>query len=304
MQTDIPSHGLDTNDPLIGDTSSAIIVRRMPQQAGIVNCTDDWTGVSDPATRRRLQNRLAQRTYRKKRQRTLHFNMSNQPDSRAEHEPQNPQSIVLRLARCMEAQLSQGRGCHLGLPGAQSRLDQFARQAYEDYILASPRPTALQTLVQLNVLNALGQNAAALGITIQSLCHEGSISPFNQMGPPRREEPTLPLSLRPTPLQTAVCHHPWIDLFPLPEMRDRFLQICGTAEEDDLCIDLVDVEESDREKPNLVVWGDPSDPRAWEATVPFLRKWGWVVRECRELLLSTNYWREKRGEKRLVIDMS
>lgn len=48
----------------------------------------------------------------------------------------------------------------------------------------------------------------------------------------------------------------------------------------------------------------PYDPRAWEATVPFLRKWGWVVRECRELLVSTNYWREKRGEKRLVFDMS
>ena len=75
-----------------------------------------------------------------------------------------------------------------------------------------------------------------------------------------------------------------------PEIRDSFLRICGSAGEDELCIDIVVVEENDREKPSLIAWGDHSDPRAWEATVPFLHKWGWIVRDCRVLLDSTDYW--------------
>lgn len=167
-------------------------------------------------------------------------------------------------------------------------------------MLAAPQPTALQTLVQLNVLDALTQNAATLNITIESLCAEDTLSPFAYNGPPRLDEASVPPSLQPTALQRAVSHHPWIDIFPLPEVRDSILRICGTAEEEELNIDLVDVEENDREKPNLVIWGNQSDPWAWEATIPFLRKWGWLVRDCQTLLDSTNYWREQRGDKRLI----
>ncbi|KAH7118493.1 hypothetical protein EDB81DRAFT_873199 [Dactylonectria macrodidyma] len=168
---------------------------------------------------------------------------------------------------------SQARDCQLSLPEIRSRLDQFTRQAYQDYILASPRPAALHTLTHLNVLRALGDNAAALDST----------SP----------------GLRPTALQTTVRHHPWIDLFPVPQVRNCFIRISAGGYEDELCVDLVDVEESDEEKPKLIVWGNPSDPRAWEGTVPFLRKWGWVVRGCQELFDATNHWRETRGERKL-----
>ncbi|KAH7129030.1 hypothetical protein EDB81DRAFT_845998 [Dactylonectria macrodidyma] len=273
----------------------------MPQQLEVISHADDWTGVSDRTTRRRLQNRLAQRTWRKKQHQTRHFD--HQSNGHPNREPQDSNSIVVQLTRFVEEEFLPGRGCYLALPGSQPRLIQFVQQAYQDYMLASPRPAVLQTLVQINVLNALGRNAAALGITVASLCAEDTLSPFNHAGPRRPGDPALPPSLQPTALQVAVHHHPWIDLFPLPEMRDSFLRLCGSPAEDDLCVDLVDVEESDRKKPNLVVWGDHSDPRAWEATVPFLRKWGWVVRDCRVLLDSTNYWREKRGEKRLIFDV-
>lgn len=207
---------------------------------------------------------------------------------------------MIHLVRLVNQRFLPGRRCYLELPGATVWVAQFAQQAYQDYTLAAPRPAALQTLVQLNVLDALTRNASALNITIESLCAEHALSPSVCHGPPGPDEVSVPLSLRPTSLQRAVHHHPWIDILPLPEVRDSILRICGTPEEDELNIDLVDVEESDCEKPNLVIWGHHADPWAWEATIPFLRKWGWLVRDCQTLLDSTNYWRERRGDKRLI----
>lgn len=222
------------------------------------------------------------------------------PTTDPPQEAQDPDGIVIQLVRLVNQHFAPGRRCYLELPGATGWLTQFAQQAYQDYTLAAPRPAALQTLVQLNVLDALTHNAAALNITIESLCAEHTLSPFVYYGPSRLDEASIPLSLQPTALQRAVYHHPWIDIFPLPEVRDSILRICGTPEEDELNIDLVDVEVNDREKPSLVIWGDHSDPWAWEATIPFLRKWGWLVRDCYTLLDSTNYWRERRGDKRLI----
>lgn len=207
---------------------------------------------------------------------------------------------MIHLVRLVNQRFPPGRRCYLELPGATVWVAQFAQQAYQDYTLAAPRPAALQTLVQLNVLDALTRNANALNITIESLCAEHTLSRFVCHGPPGPDEVSVPPSLRPTALQRAVHHHPWIDILPLPEVRDSILRICGTPEEDELNIDLVDVEESDCEKPNLVIWGHHADPWAWEATIPFLRKWGWLVRDCQTLLDSTSYWRERRGDKRLI----
>lgn len=42
-----------------------IILSRMPQQIEILGQHEDWTGKSSPAARRKLQNRLHQRSYSK-----------------------------------------------------------------------------------------------------------------------------------------------------------------------------------------------------------------------------------------------
>ncbi|KAI1376956.1 hypothetical protein F4677DRAFT_62808 [Hypoxylon crocopeplum] len=270
------------------DASVAITLTRMPQQLEVITAGDDWTGITSLPMRRRLQNRLNQRAYRRRKQQQVRHVDSNAavPTTRDDRETDSPPI----------------RGCRISLLETQTRLQQFTQQAYQDYLLASPRPTALHTLLQVNVLNALGHNAAALSITLESLCDDNSISPFNHQGPSPAWE-SAPLSLRPTALQTAVPHHPWIDLFPVPQLRDSFIRACDRIDEEELCIDLVDVEEGS-EKPNLIVWGDPSDPQAWEATVPFLRKWGWILWGCRELFDATNHWRETRGEKKLVFESS
>jgi Domain of unknown function (DUF3425) len=151
----------------------------------------------------------------------------------------------------------------------------------------------------------VARNAAALGFPTEGLCHDDMVSPFNQQGPhlPCSSIPlsSCPESLRPTGLQLTVMHHPWIDLFPIPHLRDNVLRAAsaGFFDEDELCADLVNLDDGQGERPSLIVWGAPWDPRGWEATVPFLRKWGWLTQGCPEIWEATNFWREKRGERSL-----
>jgi hypothetical protein len=47
------------------ESAPGILLGRMPQQTEVRAQEDDWTGRTDAATRRKLQNRLNQRIYRK-----------------------------------------------------------------------------------------------------------------------------------------------------------------------------------------------------------------------------------------------
>jgi hypothetical protein len=102
-------------------------------------------------------------------------------------------------------------------------------------------------------------------------------------------------------LQRKVNHHPWVDLIPLPRMRDNILAAMdhGTIRVfNELCFDIFDVGGgAGVEDAALIVWGEPWDPAGWEASEMFLRKWGWLLDGCFEMLESTNRWRLKRGLK-------
>jgi hypothetical protein len=107
-------------------------------------------------------------------------------------------------------------------------------------------------------------------------------------------------------LQLNVLHHPWIDLFPIARLRDNILwaSVChDVVDEDELWYDLVEMKSTNDGKPSpsLIAWGQPWDPRGWEVSVPFLQKWGYLLQGCPEILDSTNFWRESRGERRLKI---
>lgn len=72
----------------------------------------------------------------------------------------------------------------------------------------------------------------------------------------------------------------------------------GRLDDDLLCSDILGFDHGDLDSdPSVIVWGDPSDPSAWEVNTAFLRKWGYLLRGCPEIIESTNIWRIRRGER-------
>jgi hypothetical protein len=131
-------------------------------------------------------------------------------------------------------------------------------------------------------------------------------SPFTTFGPVQMEN-LLPPSLRPTWLQRSTTHHPSLDVFPIPFVRDKLLLADESYDDQDLCFDLVGGWHNHAgvgHMAGVIVWGEPWDPFAWEVTEPFVKKWWWLLEGCNEIIESTNYWRAKRGEGELATDVS
>jgi hypothetical protein len=189
-------------------------------------------------------------------------------------------------------------------------LRRFANPAYLRHLKGTPCLGHLPTVIHLNLLNAMASNATMLDMSQQWLICD-AVSRFCLFGPmhplPPQQSQPWPASMQPTSLQLAVPHHPWIDLFPLPALRDNILMTLLVAAdpeqmEDELWYDMIEIRSGRRcsDSPSLIVWGShPWDIHGWEANGAFLQKWGHLLQGCDELLASTNYWRGTRGEKRI-----
>ncbi len=179
----------------------------------------------------------------------------------------------------------------------------LTEQAYCEYLQDTPYLERLPGLIQVNIFNALSRNSMSLGLSTTRLLCEAT-SPFGQVGPRTPTAISYPQALSPTALQDSTPHHPWIDLLPWPVLRDRILQLVVSEriDEDDLCHDLVELDTTQgSDKASLIVWGEPWDPWGWEASRAFLRKWGWLVEGCTEILEATNHWREKEGRGKVNV---
>ena len=170
---------------------------------------------------------------------------------------------------------------------------------HHSYTLNDPKASHLLSLTRVNIYRAFVNNMEALRVTWDWMGEE-SISPFPMLRPgcdSEEEERRLPVGLRPTELQRSRAHHPWIDFFPSPVMRDNLLRVLDEWDEEDLCTDIMGFWDGTSTGPcGLIVWGEPSVPGNWEVTEGFVRKWGWVVRGCEQFMRATNYWRKRRGE--------
>lgn len=182
----------------------------------------------------------------------------------------------------------------------------FDAAAHERYYAADPCLDHLLTLTKFNVLRALLGNLAALGLSIQTIEDDGdaAFSPFNSttkvpvpMGHHRdhhndSKRSILPTSLQPTTTQRSVPHHPWLDCFPYPRMRDNLINAPDGFDDCELCTDLMDPAHGDV---GIMVWGDPWLPQSWEVSESFVQNWSWVSEGCSEILVHSNYWRDRRG---------
>ncbi|CEI70373.1 hypothetical protein FVEN_g1118 [Fusarium venenatum] len=276
-----------------------IVVEPMTQQLLVQKAGEDWTGVTSTAERRKLQNRLNKRSqYLRKRQKLEKARIAAKADSPTTSNRPEDTTLQRSPNAMMQAIIET---CEIfDSPDISQRVFALASMAYLDYVMNAPRISQLPILITLNVTIAIAKNATLMGFDRERMCMDEAISPFNQSGPwPSSYNP--PKALEPTPVQKTVLHHPWLDIFPFPKFRDNAILATDAEILDDgeLCEDVAEVNLMNTEKPSLIVWGDASLPHSWEASPLFLRKWGWLLQGCPEMLEATNRWRQSRGEKLL-----
>ncbi|KAF7537282.1 hypothetical protein G7054_g3816 [Neopestalotiopsis clavispora] len=277
---------------------------------------DDWSGISSSNKRRKIQNRLNQRAYRARNRR---LGVNKQDDgSRANTD-------IPLLHRELIQSGCGSSGCismsdlkklinSVTVMQVYSEETKSALQAFEAFahhlsLHASPSLEFLPILTQFHFTRGLMANIEVMSLS-QNQMHDDALSPFNTAGPleqavvvvggggigPRWD--FLPRALRPTELQVAIPHHPWIDLLPSPQLRDNILlALENDLDEDDLCQAF-----SGRTKPappGVIVWKDPWVSDGWEISEALARSHGWILKDCWELFESTNKWRARRGERPL-----
>ena len=88
-------------------------------------------------------------------------------------------------------------------------------------------------------------------------------------------------------------------------MRDNAIRTMGTFNHEELCNDMVGGFYQGRntiELTGVLVWGDPWEFRGWEVTEGFVKKWGFLLKDCSEIIVATNQWRTMRGDEPLVFE--
>ncbi|KAJ3533615.1 hypothetical protein NM208_g7909 [Fusarium decemcellulare] len=272
-----------------------------------VRYEDDWSGISSTTERRRIQNRRNQRILRSRRRGKLGSSggdsAQGQQSVPAPEAPDYPahwryEDSDLRAVTVAVRRLN---ALDAGPEHNRTILQRFEAFAHQLYMMRTPHLTILPILSQFNFIRALLANMDILGLSHETM-DNNALSPFNA---PNCHQPgtltafpSLPDGLQPTGLQCATLHHPWIDLLPVPGMRDNlFRRGLDCFDEEELCCSLRG-RIPDRD-PGMLVWREPWDPSGWEVTESFVRTWGWTISGCWSLFRSTNEWRVQRGEKPL-----
>ncbi|KAI8633902.1 hypothetical protein F5Y19DRAFT_415661 [Xylariaceae sp. FL1651] len=266
---------------------------------------DNWLGIGSARERRKIQNRINQRARRSRRRNKANKVSTDDTSKNANvlREDSPPMLSLIQPASVPQGDLKEIVEA-INVRNPQSSENQCLIRAFEAFFynnwqMSAPRPALLPSLVRFNLTRALITNAEVLGLTSSQLDDE-AISHFHAVGPwppsVNLEVNTLPAGLQPTDLQRRTLHHPWIDLLPIPQMRDNLFQRgLEHLDEDDLCYAMRG--RGDYRNAGFFIWSDPWDPSGWEVTEDFARSsWRWILAGCLEICRSTNKWRAQRGE--------
>lgn len=232
---------------------------------------DDWHNVSDPTTRRKLQNRQNQRA-----RRLRNINRGNEPlvkqyvpgrkkgqfvylpgsdkkgkqdeDPRSKSDRGQSVFLVSSSKDCDTADLSQK------LATEDDRLIRSALNAIGPSLLtfASMGGVSVQkcratdywergwhlhsdrllTLLYYNLFRAFSWNVDILGLDFSQMTKEDYPSPFLlTLGSDGPTTRKLPRCLQPTEIQKNVYHHAGYDIFPCPIIRNNMIQYMGSLSE-------------------------------------------------------------------------
>ncbi|KAH8647210.1 hypothetical protein BX600DRAFT_476316 [Xylariales sp. PMI_506] len=162
----------------------------------------------------------------------------------------------------------------------------------------------LITLIQYNVLRATLANMHIMSLLdrLPPECQAALSIPLDTLFCPSLPC-SVPPSMQPTAIQQAVPHEYWIDLMPIPALRDNVILNYDRIDDDEMCEDFTGglwEGYDDIEKRGVILWGEPWNADAWEVTEGFARKWPFLLKGCDELLTTTNRWRDLRGEEHIV----
>jgi hypothetical protein len=169
---------------------------------------------------------------------------------------------------------------------------------------------------QFSTVAAIRANAESIGLTFEEITHPKSVSPFYYASTLPKDQNQIICSagfqgikphLRPTETQLNYPHHPWLDIFPCPIFRDRYIRLVAMGPSvfnaDEFCMDL--------QNGGIICWGShsgerhdasgsgaPWDMRSWEAQPWFLKKW-WFVLGGEEggFFQQSRWWHESRGDQ-------
>lgn len=185
--------------------------------------------------------------------------------------------------------------CQMSDTESQITVSRFEQSTLRNYMLGAPAVDDLLTLIPFNMYRALISNAQVLGYKLDEINHDSAVSRFYSTT--LKSDWQCPASLCPTKIQHLVPHHPWLDLFPIPRMRDNLILAGSSLDETELCTQLVGFSSGRTVRPGIAIWGEAWNPLCWEVTEAFVQNWKWVLEGCEELLISSDKWRAQRGEK-------
>lgn len=240
-------------------------------QAVEANQTKPWYGVRDSAQRRRIQNKLARRSRRKRLAENIDRGKQTtsgigQPSTLGLASIPDSSSSSASTTTVVESEPRRGQKPDEGTTINNALVPAIERSPLTGlqcaaFHLPSKPEASLVTSVPLTVYTALFQNGEMMGLKC------GFIVPYKSP----KQGPHVPASLQPTALQLTTFHVPWIDRFPFRKMRDNFIGLTGIIDEDEFLRDLFTMDSL-----SIRPGGLGYDPASWTMGREFGKKWGYL----------------------------